>query len=311
MDITVLYVKDCPHVAPARQRIADALDRVGLTATIAERLIVTQADAATTGFPGSPTIHIDGVDPLPADNTAGLSCRLYPGDAGVQGAPTVEQLVDVLTDAIVERLRWAAFDRLRTNRPATPEALAFDLDCTVEAVAELVAAQSALGLVEVDDTGGVVGAHGLTLVPTRHTLTTEEAELHTWCALDAIGIPAAAGANARVTTTCGWCERLLTVTVIDGAPGDGDGIVLWLPTEPCANLRQQFCSLANLFCTPEHLQRWRDQVDQPVGRVLTLAETAELGRQSWRRDSHRWGTATVALAAPADQPAHRPDKVGA
>ena len=65
------------------------------------------------------------------------------------------------------------------QRPATPEALAFDLDCTVSRRAGRSA--SALGLVEVDDTGGVVGAHGLNRVPTRHTLTTKEAELHTWC----------------------------------------------------------------------------------------------------------------------------------
>ena len=99
-----------------------------------------------------------------------------------------------------------------------------------------------MGKIEIDDNGTVVGAHGLTLLPTRHTLTIGNAELYTWCALDAIGIPAAAAEDARVVTTCGWCEQTLTITVVAGTPADdGAGVVLWLPIEPYDNLREQFC----------------------------------------------------------------------
>jgi len=104
MDITVLYVQDCPHVGLARERIVEALGRVGVAATAAERLVPTDAEAVTSGFRGSPTILIDGVDPFPVDGAAGLSCRLYPGDGGVEGAPTVEQLVEALTQTPVTRV---------------------------------------------------------------------------------------------------------------------------------------------------------------------------------------------------------------
>ena len=118
----------------------------------------------------------------------------------------------------------------------------------------------------------VVAPHGLTLLPTRHALTIGEAELHTWCALDAIGIPAAASEDARVATTCGWCEQPLTIAVAAGTPiDDGRDAVLWLPTGPRDNLHSS---------SAPHLERWHAQAGQPAGRVLTLAETAELGRQS-------------------------------
>ena len=96
MEITVLYVEDCPHVLLACQRVAEALDRAGVTAVATQRLVHGDTDGLWTGFRGSPTILVDGIDPFPTDLAAGLSCRLYPGEAGVQGAPTVDQLVEVL-----------------------------------------------------------------------------------------------------------------------------------------------------------------------------------------------------------------------
>jgi alkylmercury lyase len=219
----------------------------------------------------------------------GLSTRGTCPAANRRGArPVQTQVIRVgdthVNDTLVDQLLWAAFDRLRSNRPATPADLAADLECTAEIVAEILAAQAALGRVEVDVDGVVVGSHGLTLVPTRHALTIDEAELHTWCAFDAVGIPAAAGEDARVATRCGWCERPLAVAIAAGVPvDDGSRVVLWLPTGPCDDLRRQFCAHANLFCDREHLDRWLAQADEPSGRVLTLAETAELGRQSWRR----------------------------
>ena len=53
--------------------------------------------AAEHAHRGSPTVLVDGVDPFGDDAGAvGLSCRLYRTDAGLVGAPTVDQLVSAL-----------------------------------------------------------------------------------------------------------------------------------------------------------------------------------------------------------------------
>jgi hypothetical protein len=96
MEITVLAVADCPHVALTRERIASALLRVGRRAQTKERVVSTNEDAARLGFRGSPTILIDGTDPFPADGKPALACRLYPTERGMQGAPTVDQLIEAL-----------------------------------------------------------------------------------------------------------------------------------------------------------------------------------------------------------------------
>jgi len=96
MDIVVLHTGACPHVALARERVADALATAGREAVVAVEVVGTQEEAERWGFAGSPTILVDGVDPFPSDSGPALACRRYPTEDGIQGAPTVAQLVEVL-----------------------------------------------------------------------------------------------------------------------------------------------------------------------------------------------------------------------
>lgn len=97
MDIDLLYVADCPNRAIARARVEIALGRTQLAAVVREREVRSSEEAARLGMRGSPTVLIDGRDPFAgAADPAALSCRLYRSDLGFRGAPTVEQLVEVL-----------------------------------------------------------------------------------------------------------------------------------------------------------------------------------------------------------------------
>ena len=97
MDIDLLYLAACPNHAIARARVQIALDRTHLAAVVREREVQSSEEAARLGMRGSPTILIDGHDPFAGGaDPAALSCRLYRGDPGFGGAPTVEQLVEAL-----------------------------------------------------------------------------------------------------------------------------------------------------------------------------------------------------------------------
>ena len=69
----------------------------GRAAVVVEHVITDPAEAATAGMRGSPTILIDGHDPFetPADEPS-FSCRLFRTDRGLEGAPSVEDLVEAL-----------------------------------------------------------------------------------------------------------------------------------------------------------------------------------------------------------------------
>jgi hypothetical protein len=94
VNIELLAVPDCPNIALARERVRAALNELGAFATVHEHVIDSDAEAARRGMRGSPTILIDGIDPF-AEPTLphSVSCRLYAVDGGVQGSPSISQLV--------------------------------------------------------------------------------------------------------------------------------------------------------------------------------------------------------------------------
>lgn len=63
-------------------------------------LVETPEEADRVGFLGSPSIRVDGVDVLAEPGArVGLTCRRYRTPEGFAGAPTLEQLRAVLSDA--------------------------------------------------------------------------------------------------------------------------------------------------------------------------------------------------------------------
>jgi hypothetical protein len=104
------------------------------------------------------------------------------------------------------------------------------------------------GRVEIDGAGMLVGVQGLVTRTTRHRIEHERGAVHTWCALDAIGIPAALGIAAEAVTSCPTCDAELRVRLVDGQPHEEATFVLWLPEGSCGHLVEDFCNHANLYC---------------------------------------------------------------
>jgi hypothetical protein len=78
--IELLYWDGCPSHPEALRDLHAALDELGqpeLQVALVE--IATEEQATEYGFVGSPTLRIDGVDPLPPaeDEPPGLTCRVY------------------------------------------------------------------------------------------------------------------------------------------------------------------------------------------------------------------------------------------
>lgn len=98
MRIELLTVADCPNRDETLRRLGQALRLCGLEdAVITDRRIEDDAEAAAAGMTGSPTVLVDGRDPLAeAGLEASLSCRLYHGDGRFEGAPSVAALARAL-----------------------------------------------------------------------------------------------------------------------------------------------------------------------------------------------------------------------
>lgn len=97
-EITLRYFDGCPNWQVAKERIEVVLGQLGETRTVELERVETPQQADELEFRGSPTILIDGKDAFDATGPTGLSCRVYRTDAGLEGAPSVEQLLVALKE---------------------------------------------------------------------------------------------------------------------------------------------------------------------------------------------------------------------
>jgi hypothetical protein len=98
--VELLYFDGCPNWREADRRLSAALDELGSDEVVTYGKVSDPDEAERLQFGGSPTILIDGRDPFAEpDAPVGMSCRVFRTDEGLAGAPTVEQLVQVLAAA--------------------------------------------------------------------------------------------------------------------------------------------------------------------------------------------------------------------
>jgi hypothetical protein len=74
VEVELLFWEGCPSYPAALAQLRSIL---GDDTPITVREIVDSDDAVGEGFPGSPTIRVDGADLFPIDDPPGLTCRIY------------------------------------------------------------------------------------------------------------------------------------------------------------------------------------------------------------------------------------------
>jgi hypothetical protein len=98
MRIELLHIDECPHSTKAQERLEAGLTVLGRSdIPVHTRLLTSASEIPNTGFAGSPTITVDGVDIFPTDAVADdLACRVYATPDGLAGLPTLEQITSAL-----------------------------------------------------------------------------------------------------------------------------------------------------------------------------------------------------------------------
>ncbi|MBI2466859.1 MAG: hypothetical protein HYV62_03425 [Candidatus Rokubacteria bacterium] len=122
-----------------------------------------------------------------------------------------------------------AFRAILAGAAATVAELLAALGLPSAAVDAVVAGLSERGTVALEpDPERIVGVRGLSLVETDHRLTLEGRQLYAWCAVDAVGTPAALGVDARVESHCEQCRAPLTLALAGGMLAEAsEGMVIW------------------------------------------------------------------------------------
>jgi len=127
------------------------------------------------------------------------------------------------------RVSRHAFQAVLDGEPAKlsdlPTALGLDRAVVTSAADRLV--EKGVMVVE-PETGRIVGVRGLSLPETDHRLSLAGRHFYAFCAVDAVGIPAALRADARVESRCHHCRAPLVVELRGGVIAESpEGMVIW------------------------------------------------------------------------------------
>ena len=105
--VELLWWEGCPSAPKALDDLRAAMTELGLDpAAVEVTEIITDTQAVDRGFPGSPTIRVDGADVQPPEEEEppGLTCRVYRRrDGRVSPTPDPDDLRAALRGALEER----------------------------------------------------------------------------------------------------------------------------------------------------------------------------------------------------------------
>jgi mercuric ion transport protein len=100
MMVELIYAKECPNVAMARERLLRAFSAVGMTPHWQEWDRNDSASPAHAHAYGSPTILVNGRDVTGIDPSAdgADACRVYASSGTFNGAPAIDSIANALRE---------------------------------------------------------------------------------------------------------------------------------------------------------------------------------------------------------------------
>ncbi len=138
-----------------------------------------------------------------------------------------------------------------------------------------------VGTLVLDEEGNIVGSLGLSLVPTKHCLIINNTNKYTWCAADAIEIPAALGVDAKIFSNCSQCNDNIEIDMVKGniQHSNHRDTCIWVVE---ADLNKSIvgctCPQIDFFCSIEHFNK---AICCTNGSLLTLTQAVQLGHCWW------------------------------
>jgi hypothetical protein len=181
-----------------------------------------------------------------------------------------------------KRVRTAAFQAIYRGEKLSAAQLAHRLAEPAERVQMAVRSLLERGLVTADGTGRLTGSHGLSLVPSDHRVTFDVGQRYVWCAVDAVGIPAALGVDAEVTSRCFFCGEPVALTIEKGEPQSPSADLLFIGLGVAGStgrINDDLCPMINFFCSRGHAEAWATTAGQ--ANIMSVRQAADVGRREW------------------------------
>ncbi|UUV35857.1 alkylmercury lyase family protein [Amycolatopsis roodepoortensis] len=315
MELVVLSVPDCPHVALVDDLLRVVLaDRPGVR--VVHREVLDQDQAEREGMRGSPTLLVNGTDPFAEPGSQpSVSCRLFRDEHGqARPAPSEAVLVAALAQASgTEPPRVSLPPRLREilgvdgqRRPAPQERgqraiqqavlrsfSATGCPPTMDELARVAAESSTTApqvlaalhrgdFLRLDEAGRITAAYPFSALPTRHRVTLAGGvRVFAMCAVDALGIPAMLATDAEIVSTTP--DGADVVVAVHGGRPEAEpstAVVVFAGTGCDAGPAAEVCcGHLNFFTSHADAVDWAAAHPDVPGTILSVVEAGQLGRE--------------------------------
>ncbi len=169
----------------------------------------------------------DPLDPERRDESRGIRGR----DDGAEVTPAfsdVERFLASFSDDEIRITRYA-FRGLLAGQATEVQVLPVATGLSSEAVAAALDSLFKRGTITVEgEPGRITAARGLSLAETRHRLEIDDRMLYAFCAVDAVGIPAALQLDAVARSRCHHCGVPLELAFAQGRVARApEGVMIW------------------------------------------------------------------------------------
>ncbi len=112
MKVEILHFDGCPTYETADETLREVFAEQGTEIEVELVAVNSDEEAERLQFPGSPTIRVNGEDPVPDRAAWTLGYRTYLAPEGLRGAPTPEMLREALGAKLAAKGGTRAHGRL-------------------------------------------------------------------------------------------------------------------------------------------------------------------------------------------------------
>ncbi len=179
------------------------------------------------------------------------------------------------------RLQVVALQFLSKGEPVSPESLVEAWGMPIEHVHAIFEQASALGTLQLDDSGNMVGT-AISLVPSSHKFQIDGKNLYAWCAYDAIYAPGVIGKNAIIDSVDPISNELIRIKVspegvTESEPKEIFATVVGMEADARGGAESPRCNQMQFFVSEENASRWA--TDYSGVSIMTVDQLFDVARE--------------------------------
>jgi len=179
------------------------------------------------------------------------------------------------------RLQVIALQLLSKGEPVSRDRLAIAWGMPLEQVNAIFEQASALGTLQLDDSGNMVGS-AISLIPSGHKFQVNGKTLYAWCSYDAVYAPGVIGSDAVIESFDPLTKEPLQIKIspdgmVESKPNGVVTTVVGMEVDSRGGAESPRCNQMHFFASEENASKWA--ADHPGVIIMTVDQLFDVAKE--------------------------------